>query len=283
VPAAARPAQPRALDLPGQLLSLVALGSLSFGLIETGARAWTDPLVLAALGTAAVAACAFVAVERRAREPMLPLVLFAAPGFSAANAIGVLINVGLYGQLFVINLFFQNRLGYSPVEAGLAILPEAGLLSISSILSARMTARRGPRPAMLIGLATGTVGLAALAATVGQASYVLLALPLALLGFGMAFVMPATTTAVVESAPATQAGVASGVINAARQVGSVIGIALLGSVAASGGGLAVALAIGAAAFALGLVVVVALEPVRHRATSASGSGVAFAPAQSRNF
>jgi DHA2 family methylenomycin A resistance protein-like MFS transporter len=214
---------------------------------------------------------------------MLPLVLFAAPGFSAANAIGVLINVGLYGQLFVINLFFQNRLGYSPVEAGLAILPEAGLLSISSILSARMTARRGPRPAMLIGLATGAVGLAALAATVGQASYVLLALPLALLGFGMAFVMPATTTAVVESAPATQAGVASGVINTARQVGSVIGIALLGSVAASGGGLAVALAIGAAAFALGLVVVVALEPVRHRATSASGSGVAFAPAQSRNF
>ena len=259
VPAAPRPARPRALDVPGQLLSLVALGSLSFGLIEAGSGAWTDPPVLAALGTAVVATCAFVGVERRASEPMLPPALFAAPEFSAANAIAVLINLGLYGQLFAINLFFQNRLGYSPVQAGLAILPEAGLLSISSILSSRMTARRGPLPAMLIGLATGAVGLAALAATVGQDSYALLTLPLALLGFGMAFVMPAATTAVVESAPATQAGIASGVVNTARQIGSVIGIALLGSLAASGSGLEVALAIGAAAFALGLAVLVILE------------------------
>ncbi len=255
-PAAPRPARPRALDLSGHLLSLLALGSLCFGLIEAGARGWTDPLVLAAVGTSAIAACAFVAAERRAREPMLPPALFAAPEFSAANAIGVLANVGLYGQLFVINLFFQGRLHYSPVRAGLAILPEAGLLSVSSILSARLTARRGPRPAMLVGLATGTLGLAGLAATVGQTSYALLAGPLALLGFGMAFVMPAATTAVVESAPSSQAGIAAGVINSARQIGSVIGIALLGSVAASSGGLTVALAIGAAAFALGLAVLV---------------------------
>jgi MFS transporter, DHA2 family, methylenomycin A resistance protein len=247
---APRPARPRRVDVPGQVLSFLALGALSFGLIEAGSGTWTDPVVIGALAVGVAAATAFVIVERRSDEPMLPPTLFASRDFSAANAIGVLANLGLYGQLFVINLFFQHRLGYSPVQAGLAILPEASLLSVSSVMSSRMTARRGPRPATVIGLAVGSVGLALLAAAVGQHSYALLAGPLAMVGFGMAFVMPAVTTTVVESVPAEQAGLASGAINTSRQIGSVVGVALLGSV----GGLSVALAVAAAAFALGLVI-----------------------------
>ena len=248
------------LDVAGQALSLVALTTLTFGLIEAGSSTWTNPLVLAMLAVAALAAAAFVVVERRSRAPMLPRSLFSGPRFSAGNVVGLLINLGLYGQLFVINLAFQQQRGWSPIQAGLAIVPEAALLSVASIASSRLTARRGPRPAMFAGLGIGALGLAGLAVLAAAAPYWALVVPLGLTGFGMAFVMPAATTAVVESAPSGRAGLASGVINTSRQIGSVIGVALLGSVAASVG-LQASLAIAAAAFALGWVPLLILEPL----------------------
>ncbi len=127
---------------------------------------------------------------------------------------------------------------------------------VGSTVSGRVMARRGPRLPMLAGLAAGTVGLVALGAAAGpQRPYWPVAAAMVAVGFGMAFTMPAATAAVMEAAPSERAGLASGTLNAARQAGGVIGVALLGTLVAQRagfvGGLRAAIAIAAAAFALG--------------------------------
>jgi DHA2 family methylenomycin A resistance protein-like MFS transporter len=217
------------LDSLAQGAGVIALGALTLALIEVGERGWTNSLVLAALAVFPLAFAAFLLLERRAEGPMLPLGLFVRPTFSGATLIGLLINLGFYGQLFVVGLYFQQVRGYSPLTAALALLPETVVVPIASALSGRLTGRVGPRPTILIGLSLGGVGLLGLLVAGAHTSYALLVAPLVAAGFGMAFTMPAVTTAVVEAAPARQAGVASGVINASRQVGGLIGVALLGA------------------------------------------------------
>jgi DHA2 family methylenomycin A resistance protein-like MFS transporter len=244
----------RRLDPGAQLAAVGALGLLTFALIEARTRGWVSPVVLGGLGLAALSAAAFVAVERRSGNPMLPLSLFRSPAFSGGNAVGLLINLGFYGQLFVVSLFFQDVRRMSPTLGGLALVPEGILVSVASFLSGRLTSRSGTRPAMLIGLCTGAAGLFALMAVGPHTPYPLLMIPLMAAGFGMAFTMPAATTTVVEAAPSERAGVASGAINASRQVGSTVGVALLGTLGA-GGRLAAPMAGAGAAFLTGALVV----------------------------
>ncbi len=219
----------RAFDPAAQLTAVLALAALTLALIQ-GGRAGFTLVVIAAAGVGAAATLTFVGIERSVASPMLPLALFANSSFSGANAVGLLINLGFYGELFVINLYFQQVLRYSALLAGLALLPQMGMASIASLLSGRLTGRAGsPRPAMLTGLLVGAAGLLGLLLVGAHTPYLVLVAPLAAAGFGMAFTMPAATTAVVEGAPADRAGLASGAINAARQVGGVIGVALLGA------------------------------------------------------
>jgi DHA2 family methylenomycin A resistance protein-like MFS transporter len=166
---------------------------------------------------------------------MLPLGLVRSRAFSGGSAIGLLINLGFYGQLFVTSLYFQNTRDMSPVVAGLALLPEGILVSYASFLSGRRTSRTGVRPTMIIGLCTGAAGLFGLMAAGPHTPYLVIVLPLMAAGFGMAFTMPAATTTVVEAAPGERAGVASGAINTGRQIGSTIGVALLGTLSVSAG------------------------------------------------
>ena len=210
---------------------------------------------------------AFVAIERAVAAPMLPLRLFRNVTFASGNAVGLLINLGFYGELFVINLYFQQVRGYSALDAGLALLPQMGVVAVGSALSGRFTSRAGsPRPTMLIGLVCGGAGLLALTVTGPHTAYVVLVLPLVIAGFGMSFTMSAVTTAVVESVPAQRSGLASGAINAARQIGSVIEVALLGALVGNGlsiPGLRIALVLGAAALLVGAALVaVAVPPLR---------------------
>jgi DHA2 family methylenomycin A resistance protein-like MFS transporter len=229
----------RRLDLAGQLLAVVALAALTVALIED---------LPEALAVAALAAAAFVAVERRVAEPVLPLGLLRAPGFAGGTLIGLLMNLGFYGQLFVVNLLFQEQRGLSALHAGLAILPEGICVSLGSLLSGRLTARAGgPRPTLVLGLGLAAAGLVGLAVLGADAPYAALVAPLAATGLGMSLTMPAATTAVVEAAPGGRAGLAAGVINASRQVGGVIGVALLGGLTGP------AFALAAGAFALALV------------------------------
>jgi len=249
--------RPRGLDPAAQLTGVLALAALTLALIEGGHRGLT-PLVVAAGGVLVAASAAFVTIERRAAAPILPLGLFANPTFSGANAVGLLINLGFYGELFVINLYFQQVLGYSALLAGVALLPQMGMASIGSLLSGRFTARAGgPRRTMLLGLTIGAAGLLGLVVAGAHTPYLLLAAPLLAAGFGMSFTMPAATTAVMEGVPAERAGLASGAINAARQIGGVIGVAVLGALVAGGGaitGLRIALVIAGTAFLTGAAI-----------------------------
>lgn len=114
----------------------MALACLTFAFIDGAALGWHSSLILGALGAFVLATGAFIAVEQRGVSPMLPLGPFSIPIFSAPTAVGFLINFGLYGQLFVINLYFQQARGYSALLTGLALLPESGVDAFSSYLSA---------------------------------------------------------------------------------------------------------------------------------------------------
>jgi DHA2 family methylenomycin A resistance protein-like MFS transporter len=199
----------------------------------------------------------FVAVENRSPEPMLPLSLFRGQMFSGATFVGLAINLGFYGQLFALSLYFQHVRGFSALTTGLALLPEGIFVALASMLSGRLMGRTGPRPPMLAGLLCGAAGFAGLIAA-GQATpYVVLVAPLIAAGFGMAFTMPAATAAVIEDAPAEQAGIASGVLNAARQAGGALGVAVLGTLIAGQSfvsGLHVAMAVSAGSFLVGALV-----------------------------
>ena len=257
----------RAVDLPGQGLSIAALALLTAALVEAGRNGWAAPVVLAGFALAAVAAAAFVLAERRSRSPMLPLGLFRASEFRSGTLVGLLINLGFYGQLFVMSLYFQDIRGYSALRTGLALLPGAALLIIGSTLSGRIMARTGPRAPMLAGLLAGAAGLGGIAAAATTAPYPVLAVAMGTAWFGMSMVMPAATAAVMEAAPPDRGGIASGVINAARQAGGVLGVALLGTLVPARAGFAAGLELGvalsAAAFLLGAVLTATGVPRHH--------------------
>jgi DHA2 family methylenomycin A resistance protein-like MFS transporter len=207
---------------------------------------------------------------------MLPLGWFRDPTFSVASAVGLLINLGFYGELFVATLYFQQVRGYSALLTGLALLPQMGMAAIASPLSGRVMARTGPRLPMIAGLALGGAGLLGLLVAGARTPYGLLVAPLAAVGFGMAFTMPAATAAVMGTAPEGRGGAASGVINAARQVGGVIGIALLGALVAQRStfipGLHAAVIIGGAAFLVGCgLTIAAVGRGRQRPATVEGA------------
>jgi MFS transporter, DHA2 family, methylenomycin A resistance protein len=264
----------RDVDLPGQVLAVAALGLLTAALVQAGRAGWASPLVAGGVCLAAVAAGGFVLAERAAAQPMLPLQLFTRPAFRSASAVGLLINLGFYGQLFVMSLYLQDVRGYSALAAGLALLPEAALISIASAISGRIMARTGARLPMLIGLFLGSAGLAGLVVAGANTAYLLLVAPMAAAGFGMALTMPAATATVIEAAPSDRGGIASGVINAARQAGGVLGVALLGSMVRSRPefipGLHAALAVAAASFLAGALIT--LRDVRPAAMVAACTG-----------
>ncbi len=255
------------IDPLGQLAAIVTLALLVFGVIEAGHAGIGSVIALLPLLAVIPMGAGFLAIEHRGEQPMLPLHLFRSPALSGATAVGFAINFGVYGQLFVFSLYFQHVLGYSALHAGLALLPEGVGLVLSTRLSGTLTARVGPRPSVLIGLSIGAIALGALTVAGDRPAYGVLIGPLALIGFGMGFAMPAATAAVISAVPARQAGLAAAILNASRQVGSAAGVALLGALVAGGAfteRLQVAVVVAAATYALALVTAVVLidRPVR---------------------
>src|SRR5690349_4843890 len=127
------PAPGRRLDLPGQAAAVVALAVLAAATIEGGRTGWTQPAVLAGYAVALIAVCAFVAIEARSAARMLPLGFFRSRTFSAASAMGLLLNIAVYGLIFVLSLYFQRAQGRSPLETGLAFAPMTGIVMATNI------------------------------------------------------------------------------------------------------------------------------------------------------
>ncbi|GAA0468675.1 MFS transporter [Streptomyces sp. NPDC046215] len=246
----------RSLDLPGQLLAVLSLGTLTTAVVEAGSRGWGSVLVLSSLAVFVLALTGFIAVERRSSDPMLPLHLFGRKAFSSTSLIGVLINFSFYGLIFVFSIFFQQVWSYEPITAGLAFLPMTATIMIANLVCGPLVKRFGARTVLVTGNALAAVGYLAVVPAVGSSGYLAILAPFLLAGFGIGLVVPSMTNAMLGSVDPENAGIASGVLNASRQLGGLIGVAVMGLLvgeAASAGfltGLRTALTLAAVALAV---------------------------------
>ncbi len=228
----------RALDLPGQILAIVALVALTGSIIEGEPLGWTHPAVLGGMALFVLAGIGFLLVESRSAAPMMPLGLFRHPVFSAISLIGFLLNAGYYGSTFLLSLYFQGPLGLSPLLTGLAFVPMTGLIAVINVFAGRLAARHGARLPMVSGLCVAVAGFAALALVMTPATgYGGLWWTLLLIGCGTALTVPPMTAALLATVDRARSGIASGVLNSLRQTGGALGVAVLGAI--GGGGLSV--------------------------------------------
>lgn len=218
-------------DWAGQLLGIVSIAALAFSLIEAGRQGWLSSIVILSFGVFLIAVILFLWIEHRTQTPMLSLRLFKSHTFTVSVIIGLLLTLGVYGQLFVLTLYFQEVRHYSVLDTGFAFIPLVGVTALGSYYAGRIMSRIGIKTPMLIGLAIGSLGLFAMLMT-GEHTppYAFLILPLAAMGFGISFTMPAATSSTIHAAPADSAGIAAGAFNASRQIGSLLGVALFGTI-----------------------------------------------------
>jgi EmrB/QacA subfamily drug resistance transporter len=221
------------LDLPGLLTSGIGLFSLTYALIEANSYGWTSPRILALFGLAVIMLVAFVLLEQRQRLPMLDLSLFRSATYTGANVAMLLVTLAMFGIFFFNSLFFQHILGYSPTQTGALFLPMTVLIILVSPQAGRLSDRIGSRWLIGAGLSLVTLSLL-LFAQLDQSSTFWDVLPGLLVGgLGMSLTMTPTTAAAMGSVPVDKAGVGSAVLNAFRQVGGSLGIAIMGAVVAS--------------------------------------------------
>jgi DHA2 family methylenomycin A resistance protein-like MFS transporter len=229
-PSATRPVR---FDWLGQVLAVVALTALVFGLIEGGHTSFGSVPVLLALLIAVLGLVAFVQVQARVSHPMMPLPLFRARGLRLALPVGFAFMVGNYGNVFVVSLYLQQELGLSPLRAGLAFLPSAGFAIAGNLTSASITNRFGPRVPVVLGLLSMTAGMLALIATAALRSPIATTLCMIPIGAGGSMAMPAVTGLVLTGVHGHLAGTASAIFNTFRQVGGAVAIAVFGALIAS--------------------------------------------------
>ncbi|MWA05779.1 DHA2 family efflux MFS transporter permease subunit [Actinomadura sp. LD22] len=252
------------LDLPGTVLIAGGVLGLVLGLVRANEHGWTSAQVLGSLIAGAVLVAAFVAYEARTAEPMLPLRMFRSRGFSIVNGLALAMSFGMFGATFLLIQFMQGIQHMSPLGAGVRSLPWTGMPLLVAPLTPPLIARLGIRYVLAIGLALQTAALAWLAAVLSPGvGYGAMVPAFVLAGIGMALFFPPLARAVLGFAPPELSGVASGVSNSLRQLGTVLGVAVLGAVFAAQGdfttpqaftdGLQPALWLGAAALGAGTV------------------------------
>ncbi|HEX6556977.1 MAG TPA: MFS transporter [Ktedonobacteraceae bacterium] len=219
------------LDLPGQVLVTGTLVCVILALIESSSYGWTSPLILGLFAGAAVCLAAFLLVEARVREPMLPLSLFRSPVFSVGNVGGFLLFFTMLGTFFFVTQFFQSVQGYTALETGVRTLPTTMGMFVIAPLAGRLTARLGPRlPAVLGALLAGVALLLMTGLLEPDSGYATLWWDLGLAGIGFGLVLSPLTAAVLSATPRERAGLGSSVNTTSRQVGSALGVAVLGTV-----------------------------------------------------
>jgi EmrB/QacA subfamily drug resistance transporter len=219
------------LDIRGLLLAAAAAFGLTWGLIRANAAGWDSVEVIGSLAAGVALAAAFLGWERRAESPMVPLSLFRERTFASANAVSLLMYAGLFGALFLMAQFFQSCLGYSPLQAGIRLLPWSLPPMFIAPVAGALADRYGNRPFMALGLALQAAGLAWVATIASpDVSYLQVGAALAVAGTGTSFCFPTVANAVVGSVPLRLAGVASGTNSTIRELGGVLGVAVLATV-----------------------------------------------------
>jgi EmrB/QacA subfamily drug resistance transporter len=280
------------LDLPGLALAGTGLFGLTFGIVRATALGWTSTTVVASISAGVALLAAFLWWERRAPAPMLPLRFFRSRAFAATNGVSFAMFFGVFGSIFLLAQFFQTAQGYSPFEAGLRTLPWTGMPMLVAPIAGLLSDRIGSRARQAAGLALQAGAIAWLAAVSSpEVAYASLVVPFVMGGTGMALVFAPSANAVLGAVRPEEAGQASGATNAIRELGGVMGVAVLASVFSAHGsyaspqafsdGVVAALPIGAAVLAAGAVVALLVPGIRARravATPAPEPAVAVAVA-----
>ena len=222
----------KSLDLPGLATSALGLFALTYGLIEANTYGWTSGRIIGSFVVALVSLVAFVVIERRRRSPMLDLSLFRSGTYAGANVTMLLVALAMFGVFFFVSLYMQNVLGYSAVQAGAAFLPMTVLIILIAPIAGKASDKYGSRWLMTIGMVLLGVQLLYLS-QLGTGSDFWDILPgFVVGGLGMALTMTPTAAAATRSVPVEKSGVGSAVLNAMRQVGGSIGIAMMGAIVA---------------------------------------------------
>jgi EmrB/QacA subfamily drug resistance transporter len=262
-------------DLVGATSVTAALSLLVYAVVDADAAGWGSARTVSLLAVSALLLAVFAAVERRAAAPLLPLRLFRAGVVLGSNVASTLFGAAVFGMFFVITLYLQRVLGYSPLEAGLAWLALSVTALLASAGGAGLVTRVGPRVPLVAGLSIATAGLWLLSRLPQDARYlhdVLPALSVSGLGVGLAFVT--LSIGALEGVDERDAGLASGLVNTTQQIGAALGVAILSTVALSSG-FADALLVGAAlsgAGALAAAVLVRAAPAAAAAAEARETG-----------
>ena len=278
----------RSLDVRGVALASTGLLGLVFGIVRAQELGWTSTTVLVSIGAGVALLAAFVAWELRAKEPMLPMRFFRNRAFAATNGVSLAMFFGSFGSIFLLAQFFQVAQGYSPLEAGLRTLPWTAMPIFVAPIAGILSDRIGSRPLMAAGLALQASGLAWLAlVTAPDVAYALIVPGFVMAGTGMALVFAPAANAVLSAVRPQEAGQASGATNTIREVGGVLGVAVLATVFTQSGGmgspqafvdgLLPAVWVGAAVLAAGALVAL-LVPGKGRAAAEPARPVVAEPA-----
>ena len=268
-------------DVGGALAITLGTMALVFMLIKADGWGWGSGQTLAGFAIAGALIVTFVAIERRHEDPLVPLGIFKIRSLAASDAAMLLLAAGLFGMFFFCTLYLQQVLGYSALETGLLYLPFSVMLISGSGIASRLVDRFTPKPVLVTGLLGSTAGFLLLTRVSGESDYASHVLPAILvLGAGLGLSFVPITIAATNGVPATEAGLASGLLNVTQQVGGALGLAVLSSVSTSrvtsaldgGSALPAALThgfkgafiVGAVVCALALVVALALLPPRRR-------------------
>ena len=276
------------LDLRGLALASAGLFGIVYGLVESQTLGWSDAEVVIGLGAGSTLLVAFILQELRTPEPMLPMGFFANRAFAVTNVVSIAMYFGMFGSIFFLSQFLQNVLHNTPLEAGIKLLVWTGAVMVVSPVAGFMSERVGSRLFMVAGLGLQAIALAMLAmlASVHQ-SYASMIIPFVLAGSGMALVFAPSANAVLSSVRTAQTGQASGATNAIRELGGVLGIAILATVFTSHGsyvspqayvnGLVPALWVGVAVLSAGALIAAVL-PFSTREGAAANAAAEAGPA-----
>ena len=267
----------RRLDLPGVVLASTGLLGVVYGVVRGNPAGWGSAEVVASIAAGTVLLAGFVAWELRAADPMLPMRFFRSRAFAATNGVSFAMTFGIFGSIFLLAQFFQSVQHYSPLEAGLRTLPWTAMPMLVAPLAGLASDRIGSRPLMAAGLALQAMALVWIGVvTSPDVAYGLLVPAFVMGGTGMALVFAPAASAVIGAVRPAEAGQASGATNAIRELGGVLGVAVLAAVFTAAGGFETpqafvdgvrpALWVGAAVLAAGALT--ALLVPAHRATAA---------------
>ncbi len=227
----AAPRRPRALNPVSHLLGVIALSSLCFALIQGNAYGWSSGPIVAMVALCLAAAMLLVRRERRHAEPIIPRALFATTQFAAANGVGFLINLAAYGQLFLLSLFLQQGRGADALQTGVQLVPMLAVFSIGNLLSSRVSARWNVSASLVGGVSLATaMSAAGIFAFSPDMAYWPLALIVAVANLGVGVAVPAMTSVVMQVSGRSHANSAAAALNANRQSGALVGVALMGAI-----------------------------------------------------